>query len=66
MTVIVKTYPQEEYFVFSKGSPELIKKYSTNEVKGFNNLLKKMSLEGFRSIAFGYRQFYPDDLANEL
>jgi magnesium-transporting ATPase (P-type) len=44
------------YFVVGKGSPEMIHLYSQTKVKGFDSFIKKLSLEGFRSIAFGCRE----------
>jgi magnesium-transporting ATPase (P-type) len=43
------------YFVVGKGSPEMIHTYSQTKVKAFDAFIKKLSLEGFRSIAFGCR-----------
>ncbi len=44
------------HFVVGKGSPEMIHNYSQIKVKGFDSFIKKLSLEGFRSIAFGCRE----------
>lgn len=53
MSVLV--HHQNKYYVYAKGSPEMIHKVSLLKNSKFDILIKDLSLEGFRSIAFGYK-----------
>lgn len=56
MSVLYRHTESNRYFVVAKGNPEMIHKYSQEKVKDYEAFIKKMSLEGFRSIAFGFRE----------
>lgn len=55
MSVLYRHKESGKYFIASKGSPEMIHKYSQVKVKDYDKFIKKMSLEGYRSIAFGFK-----------
>jgi len=55
MSVLVKVVGSGKYYLFVKGSPEMIHKCSVFKFVGYDIFIKKLSLEGFRSIGFGYR-----------
>jgi magnesium-transporting ATPase (P-type) len=56
MSVLFRHRQNGRYYVVAKGNPEMIHNFSQSKVKNFDAFIKKMSLEGFRSIGFGYRE----------
>jgi cation-transporting P-type ATPase 13A2 len=56
MSVLVRNCSSRKYFVFAKGSPEMIHSHSRLQHQGFHDFVKKLSLEGYRSIGFSFRE----------
>lgn len=55
MSILARNSASNQYFVFAKGSPEVIHENSKLKYVAFNQFIKTLSLEGYRSIAFGYQ-----------
>lgn len=56
MSVMFWCEKTRKYFVAVKGNPEMIHQYAARKVKDFDQFIKKLSLEGYRSIAFGLKE----------
>lgn len=56
MSVLVRDSATNQHYVFVKGSPEKLGECSTNQIPDYHNIIFKMSLEGLRLIAFGYKK----------
>lgn len=56
MSVMFWCENTKKYFVTVKGNPEMIHQYASKKVKDFEQFIKKLSLEGYRSIAFGFKE----------
>ena len=56
MSVLVRETVTGNCFIYAKGSPELIHRYSPSKQESFEGFVKTLSLEGYRSIGYGYRQ----------
>ena len=56
MSVIAKV--NNDYYVFSKGSPEMIQSLSLKKTmpNNYDEQLDQLSIKGFRIIAFAYRK----------
>jgi magnesium-transporting ATPase (P-type) len=55
MSVMFWCEKKRKYFVAVKGNPEMIHHYAAKRVEGFEQFIKKLSLDGYRSIAFGLK-----------
>lgn len=55
MSVLVKNLQTQEVMVFVKGAPELIYESSLKKCQDTLPLVEKLSLEGYRTIGFGYK-----------
>jgi len=66
MSVLVREPLSEKFFVFVKGNPEMIHKYSTFRFSGFDQFIKRMSFSGYRSIGFGYKEVKVQDVSSFL
>jgi magnesium-transporting ATPase (P-type) len=55
MSVLVRNCHSNKSYIFVKGSPEMIHANSSLKYGDYDAFIKKLSLEGFRSISFGYR-----------
>lgn len=64
MSVLVRL--NGNYFVFAKGSPEIIHGFSTRKVKGFDGFLKKLSFSGYRAIGFGMKDVGGEEVEEVL
>ena len=42
MSVLIKSRSTGRYYVYVKGNPEMIHKYSSTKYSGFDNFIKKM------------------------
>jgi cation-transporting ATPase 13A3/4/5 len=62
MSVLVREPQSGKFYVFVKGSPEMIHHYSLRKVNGFEKLIKRLSFSGFRSIGFGYKEIQESEL----
>jgi len=56
MSVLARDEKNKKYYVFVKGSPELVLKHATNNCKEVSSLLKNINLEGFRAIGIGFKK----------
>jgi magnesium-transporting ATPase (P-type) len=61
MSVLVNDVISKKYYIFAKGSPEKMLANCSNIMTGSENsetyikMIKTLSLNGFRTIAMGYR-----------
>ena len=62
MSVMLKDTQSERYFIYVKGSPEMIHNYSKLKFQGFDDFIKKLSFSGFRSIGFGFKEIGVDEV----
>lgn len=53
MSVVAREASSREIYIFCKGSPELIHHCSSLHYNSFLPSLKSLSLQGYRTIAFG-------------
>ena len=60
MSVAVRNTQTSKYFIFVKGSPEMIHANSHLKINNYGEFIKRLSLEGYRSIGFGYREVSSD------
>jgi hypothetical protein len=56
MSVLVRNKATEECYVFAKGAPELVHFYSQNKCQGFDNIIKDLSLKGFKTVAVSFKK----------
>lgn len=56
MSVLARDVNQNKYYVFVKGAPERIDKNSRVKYNYFETLVSNLSLGGFRTIAYGFKQ----------
>jgi magnesium-transporting ATPase (P-type) len=62
MSVLIRESQTGKCFVFVKGNPEMIHKYSSTKFAGFGEFIKKMSFSGYRSIGFGYKEVRAEEI----
>lgn len=65
MSVLVRDPHSNKSYIFVKGNPEMIHKYSNFKFAGFDEFIKRMSFSGYRSIGFGYKEIRNQDI-NEV
>ncbi len=56
MSVLVKDVKTNKYFALLKGAPEKVERNSTLKVKEYMNLVAKLSLGGYRTIGYGFKE----------
>ena len=56
MSVLVRDKSENKLYAFLKGAPERIDRDSILKVKGYDKKVSSLSLGGYRTIGFGYRQ----------
>jgi magnesium-transporting ATPase (P-type) len=66
MSVLVRKQSTGELLIFVKGSPELMLRLSITKCHGVPELVKQLSLEGHRTIAYGYKIISEDQLEDYL
>lgn len=66
MSVLVRDTNQKKHYVFVKGAPERIEKNSIVKYGYFEGLVANMSLGGFRTIGYGYKEIEDADVAKYL
>lgn len=66
MSVLVKNCRTNRYFAFVKGAPERIDRNSVLKVKDYENLVSNLSLGGYRTIGYGYKEVLSTELDQYL
>ena len=66
MSVMVREKETGKVFVGVKGSPEKIHGFSRVKMEGFEGFVKLLSLSGYRSIGFGWKEVNPSEVAGYM
>lgn len=66
MSVLVRDATQKKHYVFIKGAPERIDKNSVVKYSNFETLVSNLSLGGYRTIAYGYKEIDERELSKYL
>ena len=56
MSVLVKDKANNKIYAFIKGAPEKIQKNSILKAKDYEKTVASLSLGGYRTIGYGYRE----------
>lgn len=62
MSVLVRDAQSDKHYVYVKGSPEMIHRYSTLKFDDFEEFVKKLSFSGYRSIGFGFKEVRSEEI----
>jgi magnesium-transporting ATPase (P-type) len=66
MSVLAYDIQERKYYAFLKGAPELIEKHSIVKFSSFDHLVTELSLGGYRSIAYAYKEVKPEEVQEYL
>jgi magnesium-transporting ATPase (P-type) len=66
MSVLVKDIKLNKYYVFIKGAPERIDRNSVVKYQYYEKLVANLSLGGYRTIGYGYKEVNADEISKYL